>query len=151
MFKIKGKMEKIKIVIIACIFPAILAGCSLGLKGKVREGIELPFNFGQRIAELEKVAAGKGDRETRAMAHKEMALLYYQSAKPDVDYAKALKELENYIALKPEKSDTSETRDMLAVLRELESQSKKIGELTETINMLQSLDVELEKQRELMK
>ena len=143
-------MKKIKRVIIACLVPVVFGACSLGLK-RVPMGTEASFNFGQRIEELKKVTKGKGNRETRARAHKEMALLYYQSSNPDVDYAKALKEIERYIALEPEKSDSYETRDMLAVLRALESHRIKIGDLTETINMLQSLDVELEKQRELMK
>lgn len=143
-------MKKIKKVIIVCLVPVIFGACSLVLK-KVPMGTETSFNFGQRIEELKKVTKGKENRETRAKAHKEMALLYYQSSNPDVDYAKALKELERYIALEPEKSDSYETRDMLAVLRALESHRIKIGDLTETINMLQSLDVELEKQRELMK
>lgn len=144
-------MKKIKRVIIACLLPVLLAACSHGLKRKEPARAELANNFSQRIKELKKITAGKGDNQTRARAHKEMALLYYQSINPDVDYEKALKELEIYIALRPEKADTSGMRDMLGVLRELESYRVKTGELTETIDMLQSLDVELEKQRELMK
>lgn len=144
-------MKKIKRVVIACLLPALLAACSHGLKRKEPRRAELANNFSQRIAELKEITAGKGDNKTRARAHKDLALLYYQSVNPDVDYEKALKEIEMYIALRPEKTYTSETRDMLGVLRELERYRVKIEALTETIDMLQSLDVELEKQRELMK
>lgn len=144
-------MEKIKRVIIACLLPVVLAACSHGFKRKGPARAELDNNFSQKIAELKEITTGKGDDKIRARAHEDLALLYYQSVNPDVDYEKALKELERYIALRPEKAYSSETRDMLGVLRELESYRMKIGELTETIDMLQSLDVELEKQRELMK
>ena len=144
-------MKKIKRVIIACLLPVVFAACSHVPQRKEPARAELANNFSQRIAELKEITAGKGDDKIRARAHKDLALLYYQSENPDVDYEKALKEVEMYIALRPEKAYTSETRDMLGVLRELESYRVKIGELTETIDMLQSLDVELEKQRELMK
>ena len=68
--------------------------------------------------------------------------------------AKAAQQSESVPAEDAEKTEkflNVEKRKFVDVETVLENHRIKIGDLTETINMLQSLDVELEKQRELMK
>ena len=137
--------------VILCLIFALSTGCSYISRVRGMGAADVK----ERVLILKKITRGKGRPVSKAKAHLELARIYYQFNNPGLNYARALKELEKYVALEPEKSNTLEIQNQLAVLRELEREKKAKVRLkrenAEIINKLNVLDVQLEKKRELIK
>ena len=151
-------MQKRNILLFSFCIILVAGGCSHRHRGKSIGHLDIPADMKRRTVELVNITEGKGTPASKAKAHLELAQIYYQCSNPDADYAKALDELEKYVLLEPEKSNTADIRNQLAVLRELKRQrkatealEKKNAEISETMNKLHSLDVQLEQKRETMK
>ena len=151
-------MSNIYKLVILCLVFALSTGCSHIHRGRIIGDAKLSADVKERMLMLQEITERKDEPALKAKAHLELVQIYYQFNNLDLNYARALEELEKYVALEPEKSNTFEIRNQLAVLRELEREKKagirlkkENAEMAEIINKLNLLDVQLEKKREMMK
>jgi hypothetical protein len=128
--------------------------------------------FSQETSRLEKLAQDDSETSVRAKSHLQMAFLYVNYRNPQLNYTRALREMESYISLTPEKAQTDEIQNWLAVLQKIESLQinlKRVQEankslrdemsglkevnnkLRETIERLNILDRQMEEKRSLTK
>lgn len=142
---------------------ALLVHCALprvsGLK---------PSDFANEIQKSRTAARSDPDPARRATAHYRLAVLYSHHNNPSPDYSLALKELETFIALDPQRGNIDEVRDRLALLRELErsnGENRKLlkenrelrnsveqltrenRELKDTLEKMERLDIMIEEKR----
>jgi len=119
---------------------------STSLKATIKPG-----EFAGEIRRLDGIAQGHGDPSTRAAAHLQLAVLYSSYNNPSPDYSLALRELETYVSLKPEKVKDYEIANWLALLRELRKLENEMDGLKQRIDHLVRSEKELkeaEKKRE---
>ncbi len=95
----------------------LIASCNLN-QGLKKPEAEKDF-FGQ-TSYLEKVARYHPDLTVRAKSHQQLALLYVNHRNPELDYARALQEIESYLLLSPTKEEEDYFNDWLAILREVD-------------------------------
>ena len=121
--------------------------------------------FYQETSRLEKSAREHPDTSVRAQSHLQLAFLYVNYRNPQLNYARALQEMESYFSLTPGKAQTEEERDWLAVLKEVgklqsglermqranKSLRDEVAGLKETIERLKTLDRQIEERRTLTK
>ena len=121
--------------------------------------------FAQETSRLEKVAREHTEPSVRARSHLELAFLYLNYRNPQLNYARALQEMESYRSLAPAKAQTDDIQNWLAVLKEvgklqagMERMQKanknlrdEVAGLKETIEKLKSLDRQMEERRSLTK
>jgi outer membrane protein assembly factor BamD (BamD/ComL family) len=138
-----------------------IASCSLQTV-KRPEGEK---EFLQETSRLEKLAREHSETSVRAQSHLQLAFLYVNHRNPQLNYARALQEMENYFSLTPAKEKGDEAQDWLAVLKEvgklqsgLERMQKankslrdEVAGLKETIEKLKRLDRQIEQRRSLTK
>ncbi len=138
-----------------------IMGCSLQTVKKP-EGEK---GFFQETSRLEKRASEHPDTSVRAQSHLQLAFLYLNHRNPQLNYARALQEMESYSSLTPGKAQTDDVQNWLAVLREvgklqtgMERMQKtnkglrdEVAGLKETIEKLKSLDRHIEQRRSLTK
>lgn len=134
-----------------------------------------PAEFADEIARMKATAKDDRNAYARAAAHRQLAMLYSYHKNPARDYHLALKELETYISLDPEKGKTNDIQNWLAVLRDLDrtssehkvaknriqqlvKENKELREtmeqlagdnndLRDTVEKLEQLDINIEKRR----
>ncbi len=138
-----------------------VTGCSLQTV-KRPEGEK---EFYQETSRLEKLAREHSETSVRAQSHLQLAFLYVNYRNPNLNYARALQEMESYFSLTPGKAQTDEVQDWLGVLKEVgklqtgvermqrvnKSLRDEVSGLKETIEKLKSLDRQIEQRRSLTK
>jgi len=93
-------------------------------------------DFPKEIARLEKIAREDPTPKVRAMAHFQLAALWAHHRNPDVDYSRALDELDMYMRLDPEASSDDQNLNWLAMLGEMDFLRRENKALEEKISML---------------
>ncbi len=147
-----------------CLFLMLffIAGCSLTLADKKLEGDQ---EFWEETCRLEKVARDHPDASVRARSHLKLAYLYVNYRNPQLNYTRALQEMESYLSLAPEKKQIDEFSNWLAALKEIEklqtglekaqktnrSLREEAAGLKETIDRIKNLDRQMEEKRKLTK
>ena len=146
-----------------CIFLLLVCMVSCSLQAlKKPEGEK---EFFQETSRLEKLAREHPRKSVRAQSHLQLAFLYVNHRNPQLNYTRALQEMENYLSLEPGRSQTDDFRNWLAVLKEvgkLQSSLEKVQRvnkglreevagLKETIERLKTLDRQMEEKRRLIK
>jgi outer membrane protein assembly factor BamD (BamD/ComL family) len=138
-----------------------IAGCSLQTM-KRPEGEK---EFFQETSRLEKRAREHPETSVRAQSHLQLAFLYVNYRNPQINYTRALHEMESYFSLAPGKAQTDDVQNWLAVLKEVgklqtsmermqkvnKSLRDEVAGLKETIERLKSLDRHIEERRSLTK
>jgi len=138
-----------------------VASCSLQTVKKPEGEKE----FSQETSRLEKRAREHPETPVRAQSHLQLAFLYVNYRNPQLNYTRALQEMESYFSLTPGKAQTDEVQDWLVVLKEVEklqpgmermqrankSLRDEVAGLKETIEKLKSLDRQMEQRRSLTK
>jgi len=128
--------------------------------------------FSQETSRLEKLAHEDSETSVRAQSHLEMAFLYVNYRNPQLNYTRALREMESYLSLTTGKAETDEIQNWVAALQKIESLQinlKRLQEankslrdevsglkemnnkMKETIERLNSLDRQMEEKRILTK
>jgi hypothetical protein len=121
--------------------------------------------FSQETSRLEKLARGDPETSVRAQSHLQLAFLYVNYRNPQLNYTRALQEMGNYRSLAPEKAQTDDFQNWLAVLKEVgklktslervqkanKGLSDEVAGLKETIERLKILDRQIEERRRLTK
>jgi len=138
----------LKISVIVCYVLLITMSCSQKYNVKTTGTIDAPINFKDVILELEKIV---DEDELRAGAHLKLSELYFNCTNPNKNYTRALDELEKYIKLKPENSNTYEIQNLLAILRELRDREDKLRQLQRKMDQLLLLEIQLEDKRKKIK
>jgi len=100
-----------------CIFLLLffVASCSLQTVKKPEGEKE----FYQETSRLEKRAREHPETSVRAQSHLQLALLYVNYRNPQLNYTRALQEMESYFSLTPGKAQTDEVQNWFAVLKEV--------------------------------
>jgi len=138
-----------------------IASCSLQTM-KRPEGEK---EFFQETSRLEKRAREHPETSVRAQSHLQIAFLYVNYRNPQINYTRALQEMESYFSLAPGKTQTDDVQNWHAVLKEvgklqtgMERMQKvnkglrdEVAGLKETIEKLKSLDRHIEERRSLTK
>jgi hypothetical protein len=138
-----------------------IASCSLQTV-KRPEGEK---EFFQETSRLEKRAREHPETSVRAQSHLHLAFLYVNHRNPNLNYTRALQEMESYFSLTPAKEKTDDVQNWFAVLKEvgklqtgMERMQKankglrdEVAGLKETIEKLKSLDRHIEQRRSLTK
>ena len=138
-----------------------IASCSLQTL-KRPEGEK---EFFQETSRLEKRAREHPETSVRAQSHLQLAFLYVNYRNPQINYTRALHEMESYFSLAPGKAQTDDVQNWHAVLKEvgklqtgMERMQKvnkglrdEVAGLKETIEKLKSLDRHIEERRSLTK
>jgi hypothetical protein len=146
-----------------CIFLLLffIVGCSL----QTLRRPEGEKEFFQETSRLEKRAREHPKTSVRAQSHLQLASLYVNYRNPQLNYTRALQEMESYFSLAPGKAQTDDVQNWFVVLKEvgrlqtgLERMQKankslrdEVAGLKETIERLKSLDRHIEQRRSLSK
>lgn len=140
----------------------LMVGCSLNLAQKKPEGEK---EFLEETCRLEKLARDHPGTSVRAQSHLKLAFLFVNYRNPQLNYTRALQEMESYLSLVPTKGQTDDFKNWLSVLKETEklqtglekalkanrSLREEVAGLKETIERLKSLDRQMEEKRRLTK
>ena len=153
-----------------CIFLLLFFVVSCGLQGLKRPEGEKEFS--QEANRLEKLAREDPKASARAQFHLLLAFLYVNHRNPQLNYSRALQEMESYLSLAPAEAQTNDFQNWLAVLKEvgkLQTSLEKVqkankslrdevaglkemnSKMRETIERLTSLDRQMEDKRSLTK
>jgi len=128
--------------------------------------------FSQETNRLERLVREDPKASVRAQSHLLLALLYVNHRNPQLNYSRALQEMESYISLTPAKTKADDFQNWLAVLKEVgklqaglersQKANKSLrdevaglkelnNKMRETIERLTSLDRKMEEKRSLTK
>ena len=153
-----------------CIFLLLffMVGCNLqGLKKPEGEK-----EFAQETTHLGKLTREDPKPSVRAQSHLLLAFLYVNHRNPQLNYSRALQEMESYLSLAPAEAQTDDIQNWLAVLKEVgklqttlekaQKANKTLhdevaglketnSKMRETIERLTSLDRQMEEKRNLTK
>ena len=146
-----------------CIFLLFFFMVSCSLQELRRPEGEKEFSL--EISRLEKLAREDPKTSVRAQSHLQLAFLYVNYRNPQLNYTRALQEMESYLSLAPARAQTDDFQNWLAVLKEVrklqtslekvqkanKSLSDEVAGLKETIGRLKSLDRQMEEKRRLTK
>ena len=146
-----------------CIFLLFFFMVSCSLQELRRPEGEKEFFL--EISRLEKLAREDPKTSVRAQSHLQLAFLYVNYRNPQLNYTRALQEMESYLSLAPARAQTDDFQNWLAVLKEVrklqtslekvqkanKSLSDEVAGLKETIGRLKSLDRQMEEKRRLTK
>jgi hypothetical protein len=80
--------------------------------------------FLQETSRLEKLAREDPTTSVRVNSHLKLAFLYVNSRNPQLDYSRALQDMESYLSMSPDKAQKEDFQNWLTVLRELDLLSK---------------------------
>ncbi len=126
----------------------------------------------QETSRLEKLTREHPKTSVRARSHLQLAFLYVNYRNPQLNYHRALQEMESYLSLAPAEAQTDDIQNWLAVLKEVgrlqigldrgQKANKSLrdevaglkemnGKMRETIERLTSLDRQMEEKRSLTK
>lgn len=131
-----------------CLFLLLFftASCSLKQGLKKPEGEK---EFLQETSRLEKLTREDPETSVRAQSHLQLAFLYVNYRNPQINYTRALQEMESYLSLSPAKAPTDGFQSWLAVLREMDHLRKdgiEIGKKNQDLQThIEKLQVSLEK------
>ncbi|MGZ3538803.1 MAG: hypothetical protein ACXVAB_12320 [Thermodesulfobacteriota bacterium] len=147
-----------------CIFLLVflMVGCSMNLAQKKPEGEK---EFLEETCRLEKLARDHPETSVRAQSHLKLAFLFVNYRNPQLNYTRALQEMESYLSLAPTKGQTDDFKNWLSILKETEklqtglekaqkanrSLREEVAGLKEAIERLKSLDRQMEEKRKLTK
>jgi hypothetical protein len=146
-----------------CIFLLLFFMVSCSLQAlKKPEGEK---EFFQETSRLEKLARKDPKTSVRAQSHLQLAFLYVNYRNPQLNYTRALQEMESYLSLAPARAQTDDFQNWHAVLKEVgklqtslekvqkanKSLRDEVAGLKETIERLKSLDRQMEERRRLTK
>jgi len=146
-----------------CIFLLFFFMVSCSLQELRRPEGEKEFFL--EISRLEKLAREDPKTSVRAQSHLQLAFLYVNYRNPQLNYTRALQEMESYLSLALARAQTDDFQNWLAVLKEVrklqtslekvqkanKSLSDEVAGLKETIGRLKSLDRQMEEKRRLTK
>ena len=145
-----------------------MVSCSL-------EGLKKPEGekeFSRESTRLGNLAREDPKASVRARSHLLLAFLYVNPRNPQLNYNRALQEMESYVSLSPVEAQTDDIQNWLAVLREvgkLQTTLEKVqkankslqdevaglkelnNKMKETIERLTNLDRKMEEKRNLTK
>jgi len=128
--------------------------------------------FSRESTRLGKLAREDPKASVRARSHFLLALLYVNYRNPQLNYGRALQEMESYASLSPAEAQTDDIQNWIAVLKEvgkLQTTLEKVqkankslndevatlkesnSKMKETIERLTSLDRQMEEKRNLTK
>ena len=93
--------------------------------------------FLQETVRLEKISRDHPDTAIRAQAHLQLAFLYVNYKNPRLNYSLALREMEAYLSLSPDKTQPVEFQNWLAALREMDHLCEDWIEMAEKNQALQ--------------
>ena len=153
-----------------CIFLLLffIVGCSL-------QGLRKPEGekeFSEETSRLGKLAREDPKASVQAQSHLLLAFLYVNHRNPQLNYNRALQEMESYLSLAPAEARTDDFQNWFAVLKEvgkLQANLEKVqkanrslrdevsglkemnNKMRETIERLTSLDRQMEEKRNLTK
>ena len=117
--------------------------------------------FFQETSRLEKLAREDPNASVRAQSHLQLAFLYMNYRNPQLNYNRALQEMESYLSLSPARDQTDDFQNWLAVLKEVgklqtrlekvqkanKSLRDEVAVLRETIERIKNLDRQIEERR----
>ena len=128
--------------------------------------------FFQETSRLEKLAREHLKTSVRAQSHLQLAFLYVNHRNPQLNYNRALQDMESYLSLAPAEAQTDDFQNWFAVLKEvgkLQTGLEKVqkankslrdemaglkemnNKMRETIERLTSLDRQMEEKRSFTK
>ncbi len=128
--------------------------------------------FSQETNRLERLVREDPKASVRTQSHLLLAFLYVNHRNPQLNYSRALQEMESYISLTPGKPKADDVQNWLAVLKEVgklqtgleraQKANKSLrdevaglkelnNKMRETIERLTSLDRKMEEKRDLTK
>jgi len=128
--------------------------------------------FSRETTRLGKLAREDPKPSVRARSHLLLAFLYVNHRNPQLNYNRALQEMESYLSLAPAEAQTDDIQNWLAVLKEVgklqttlervQKANKSLNDevaglkemnnkMRETIERLTSLDRQMEEKRNLTK
>lgn len=115
-------------------------GCTLnvGLKEPNGEG-----DFLLETLRLEKLSREDPSPSIRAKSHLQLAFLYVNSRNPQLNYSRALLEMESYLSMSPGKVQKDDFQNWFSVLKELDRVRKDKKEMEEENQDLQTRIEEL--------
>jgi len=96
---------------------SFVVSCSLNLGLKKPQGEK---EFSRETSRLEKLAREDPATSVRAKSHLQLAFLCVNSRNPQLNYYRALQEMESYLSMSPAKEQKDDFRNWLAVLREVD-------------------------------
>src|SRR4030042_2493468 len=155
----------------SCIFLLVffMVSCS------VRQGVKKPEgekDFFQETSRLEKLLREHPETSVRDHSRLQLAFLYVNDRNPQLNYTRALQEMETYLSVASAKAQTDDFQNWLAALREIEKLKTNLDrvqkanknlrdevaglkemnqKMRETIERLQKLDRQIEEKRSLTK
>ena len=124
-----------------CCFSLMLffvVSCSLNRELKKPEG-EI---FLQETSRLEKLAREDPATSVRAKSHLQLGFLYVNSRNPQLNYSRALQEMESYLSMSPAKAQKDDFQNWLVVLRDIDHLGKHRIEMEK---QNQSLQIQIDK------
>ena len=128
--------------------------------------------FSQETNRLKKLAREDREASVRTESHLRLAFLYLNHRNPQLNYSRALQEMESYLSLAPAEAQTDHFQNWLAVLKEVgklqtglekaQKANKTLrdevaglkemnNKMRDTIEKLKSLDRQMEEKRNLTK
>ncbi len=146
-----------------------MVSCSVRQVVKKPEGEK---DFFQETSQLEKLVREHPETSVRDQARLQLAFLYVNHRNPQLNYTRALQEMETYLSVASAKAQTDNFQNWLAALREIEKlktnldrvqkanknlRDEVVGlkemnqKMRETIERLQKLDRQIEEKRSLTK
>jgi vacuolar-type H+-ATPase subunit I/STV1 len=146
-----------------CIFLLLFSMVSCSLQAlKKPEGEK---EFFQETSRLEKLAREDPKTSVRAQSHLQLAFLHVNYRNPQLNYTRALQEIESYLSLAPARTQTDDFQNWLAALKEVgklqtslekvqkanKSLRDEVAGLKETMERLKTLDRQMEERRSLTK
>ena len=129
-------------------------------------------HFANEISHLEKLAREHPDASVRAHYHMQLAFLFVNCKNPSLNYARALQEMQTSLSLEPQKSQTDDAKNWLAILKEVDKSRGNLQStneanrhlrdeivglkennkrMRETIEKLMKLDLQIEEKRRFTK
>jgi len=154
-----------------CVVLLILSMASCSLNSALRQS-QKEKDFLQETVRLEKIAREDSKTSVRAQSHLQLAYLYLDHRNAQLNYSRALQEMESYLSLAPIKTQTDDFQNWLTVLQEIKklqanlektqetnkslrtevtSQREMNHVMRQTIERLKNLDRQMEEKRSLMK
>ncbi len=124
-------------------FPLFLflpVSCTLNLELKKPEGEK---EFLQETYRLEKVAREDPVESARAKSHLQLAFLYLNSRNRQLDYSRALQEMESYLSMSQGKAQNDSFQNWLAVLKEMDRGRKDMKAIEERNQFLENQNEKL--------
>jgi hypothetical protein len=100
-----------------CIFLLLFFVVSCSLQGPKKPEGEREFS--RETTRLGKLAREDPKASVRAQSHLVLAFLYVNHRNPQLNYGRALQEMESYLSLAPAEAKTDDIQNWLAVLKEV--------------------------------